>query len=72
MTVPRHYRTFYESVTVDELEKSRHSREVRSRLLKQRNPAAFNFLKRMDSRLRTLDYNLQGQSSGVTIMGTCC
>jgi len=33
--------------------KNRHSREARSRCFKQRNPGALNFLKRMDSRLRT-------------------
>ena len=38
---------------VDNLVKSRHSREAKSRCLMQRNPCARIFLKRMDSRLRT-------------------
>jgi len=40
------FRTFYEGVNIDEFIKSRHSREGG-------NPSARNFLKRMDSRLRT-------------------
>jgi hypothetical protein len=45
MTVLRYYRTFYDSVKLDSLVKSRHSREGG-------NPRAQNFLKRLDSRLR--------------------
>jgi len=40
---------------------SRHSREGG-------NPGARNFLKRMDSRLRTPDYEFRGQASGMTAM----
>ena len=45
----------------DEFVKSRHSREGG-------NPCARNFLKRMDSRLKTPDYEFRGQASGMTAM----
>ena len=45
---------------IDRFVKSSRSREARSRCLKQRNPCALSFLKRMDSRLRT---------SGMTALG---
>ncbi|MFZ3136632.1 MAG: hypothetical protein WA126_04470 [Thermodesulfovibrionales bacterium] len=53
-------------IKIDELVKSRHSREGG-------NPDARNFLKRMDSRLRTPDYEFRGQASGMTaIKRTFC
>jgi len=47
--------------TFDELVKSCHSRQGG-------NPCALNFLKRVDSRLRTPAYNLLGQASGMTAL----
>jgi hypothetical protein len=46
---------------IDNLLKNCHSRE-------SGNPGALNFLKRMDSRLRTPDYKLRGQASGMTAL----